>query len=203
MYKFFASLLYLIIVVIRRKLKVIDKKYLPEEPGYILTCTHRSMVEIVILALAVYPQEVNYMAKKELFKNKFMNGFFSSVGAFPVNRENPGPSTLKTPVKLLKENKTVGMFPSGSRNEGAPIKKGAATIAVLSKKQIVPAVYQGPLSFSSLLFGKEKAVIQFSPSIDPNDYDMSKAEAIAAITRDVDARMKMMSEALEKKITEK
>ena len=48
----------------------------------------------------------------------------TSLNAFPVDRENPGPSTLKRPVNLLKENKTVGIFPTGHRtSEGAPLKE--------------------------------------------------------------------------------
>ncbi|GGB03007.1 1-acyl-sn-glycerol-3-phosphate acyltransferase [Macrococcus hajekii] len=200
MYKLLSTLIYLVVVVFRRKLKVVDKQYLPKNPGYMVTCTHQSMVEIIVLAMAVYPGTIHYMAKKELFKTKFLNWLFTSVGAFPVNRENPGPSTLKIPVKLLKDNKTVGMFPSGSRNAGAPIKKGAATIAVMSKKPIIPAVYEGPLTFKDLLFSKEKAYIQFGEAIEPTAYKMPKTEAIAQITDDVDHCMKRMSEQLKKRI---
>ena len=32
------------------------------------------------------------------------------IHAFPVDRENPGPSSIKTPIKLLKEGKIVGFF---------------------------------------------------------------------------------------------
>ena len=48
----------------------------------------------------------------------------TSLNAFPVDRENPGPSTLKRPVNLLKD-KTVGIFPTGHRTsaEGAPLKE--------------------------------------------------------------------------------
>ena len=67
-----------------------------------------------------------------------------SLNAFPVDRENPGPSTLK-PVNLLKEHKTIGIFPTGHRtSEGAPLKRGAATIAMLGKAPILPAAYVGP-----------------------------------------------------------
>ena len=48
--------------------------------------------------------------------------FLSSLNAFPVDRENPGPSTLKRPINLLKEHKTVGIFPTGHRTSvGAPL----------------------------------------------------------------------------------
>ncbi|MEJ7228522.1 lysophospholipid acyltransferase family protein, partial [Staphylococcus epidermidis] len=79
----------------------------------------------------------------ELFSNKWGGKFLTALNAFPVDRENPGPSTLKRPIKLLKENKTVGIFPTGHRTsaEGAPLKRGAATIAMLGKAPILPAAY--------------------------------------------------------------
>ena len=51
---------------------------------------------------------------------------------------------MKRPINLLKEHKTVGIFPTGHRTsvEGAPLKRGAATM--LGKAPILPAAYVGP-----------------------------------------------------------
>ena len=71
----------------------------------------------------------------------------TSLNAFPVDRENPGPSTLKRPVNLLKENKTVGIFPTGHRTSvKGSIKRGASTIAMLGKAPILPT-YVGPKNY--------------------------------------------------------
>ena len=71
--------------------------------------------------------------------------FLTSIKAFPVDRENPSPSSIKTPVKLLKSGEVVGIFPSGTRTaENAPVKRGAVTIASLAKVPIVPVTYEGP-----------------------------------------------------------
>lgn len=51
-----------------------------------------------MLGTAIYPNQIHYMAKKELFNNKWFGKFLSSLNAFPVDRENPGPSTLKNPL---------------------------------------------------------------------------------------------------------
>ncbi|MCG4631583.1 1-acyl-sn-glycerol-3-phosphate acyltransferase, partial [Bifidobacterium pseudocatenulatum] len=50
-----------------------------------------------MLALAVYPKKFTFMAKEELFKGRFAYWFLRKLGAFPVNRKNPGPSAIKTP----------------------------------------------------------------------------------------------------------
>ena len=93
--------------------------------------------------------------QKELFEGKFKNWFFKNVNAFPVDRANPGPSTLKIPSRLLKEGKVVGIFPSGTRSaEDVSLKAGAVTIAMRSNVPLVPATYVGPSSVKELIKGK-------------------------------------------------
>ncbi|RXK18263.1 1-acyl-sn-glycerol-3-phosphate acyltransferase [Macrococcus sp. DPC7161] len=183
MYSFLARILYIILVKLFKKVKVKGLEHIPKNGGYIVTCNHTSMVEIIILAMALYPIEVHYMAKQELFKNKFLNQFFKSVNAFPVNRENPGPSSLKTPIKLLKQDQVVGIFPSGSRTEGAPLKKGAATMAYLAKSTILPAKYEGPTRFRDIFKKQGDCYIIFGEIIDTTKIEgHNKSEIIDNIT---------------------
>lgn len=198
MYRTICTVLFILLRVFTKKVKVMNKNLLPKDTRYIVTCTHTSMIEIIVLAMAVYPHEIHYMAKQELLKNKLLNWFFRSVNAFPVNRENPGPSTLKMPVKLLNEGKTVGMFPSGSRTQGAPVKRGAATISVLSKAPIIPAAFVGSTNFKNFIFSKEKSFIKFGTPIDPKIYleQHKKGVAINEITIALEHSMNQLSNEL-------
>ncbi|HCV7028638.1 TPA: 1-acyl-sn-glycerol-3-phosphate acyltransferase, partial [Staphylococcus aureus] len=143
MYSVISKILNFILVKMSKSLYVIGKDNIPKDSKYVVTCTHESYNEVIMLGMALYPNQIHYMAKKELFKNKWIGKFLTSLNAFPVDRENPGPSTLKRPINLLKDNKTVGIFPTGSRTsqEGAPLKRGASTIAMLSKSPILPVAY--------------------------------------------------------------
>lgn len=197
MYKFVATLLFTLTKLLR-KLKTVDKHNIPVDEPYIVTCNHESMVEIIMLAMSLYPAEIHYMAKQELFKYKLLDRFFKSVNAFPVNRQNPGPSTLKIPVKLLKEGNIVGIFPSGHRHSDAPMKKGAATIAVLSKQKIVPAAYTGPLKFRDVIFGKQKCIIKFGQPINTNTFleQYNKNDAIEQITLKLESETKALIQSM-------
>ncbi|WP_391122797.1 lysophospholipid acyltransferase family protein [Psychrobacillus sp. L3] len=144
------------------KVEVKNKHLLPENEGYIVTCTHRGWLEIVILGICV-PKPIHFMAKKELFENKIIEWFLRKINAFPVDRENPSPSTIKQPVKLLKSREIVGIFPSGTRTaEDVPLKRGAVTIGNLSSAPIVPELYVGSRTLielrkmkkATILFGK-------------------------------------------------
>ncbi|ATH62403.1 1-acyl-sn-glycerol-3-phosphate acyltransferase [Staphylococcus pasteuri] len=200
MYKVISSILYFILVKLGKSLFVIGKENIPKDNNYVVTCTHESYNEVIMLGMAIYPNQINYMAKKELFSNKWGGKFLSSLNAFPVDRENPGPSTLKRPIKLLKENKTVGIFPTGHRTsmEGAPLKRGAATIAMLGKAPILPAAYVGPKALHGLVTGQ--ALLKFGEPIDTSDIpkELKRNEKVEYLTKEIERR----TTALQKELNE-
>lgn len=148
------------------RLKSYQKEKLPDKVngGYLIACTHTGWVDILWLGLAIYPTRIHYMAKKELFENRLLRWLMEQLNAFPVDRENPGPSAIKIPRRLLREGKVVGIFPSGTRtSEEVPLKRGAVTIASRSNAPIVPAAYVGPNNFKDLLKRKKPRIIFGDP----------------------------------------
>lgn len=198
MYQFISRLLDLILVKMAKSLYVIGKENIPKDNKYVVTCTHESYNEVIMLGMALVPNEIHYMAKKELFNNKWFGQFLTSLNAFPVDRENPGPSTLKRPVNLLKENKTVGIFPTGHRTsaEGAPLKRGASTIAMLGKTPILPAAYVGPKKLHGLITGQ--ALIKFGEPIYQSDIpkDLKRNEKIDYLTHEIERRTAQLQKEL-------
>lgn len=186
MYKLISTFIYVLLKLFK-VVTVKGKEHIPTDRGYVVTCTHIGWVDVIILAIALYPTPVHFMAKKELFEGKWKNKFFRSIHAFPVNRENPGPSTIKIPLKLLKARQCVGIFPSGTRtSEDVPLKSGAVTIAVKSAAPILPAVYDGPTNFSQLLKGR-KAVITFGKPL-----EFSRADYIEEGVHRLELEMKCL-----------
>ena len=198
MYQFISRLLDLILVKMAKSLYVIGKENIPKDNKYVVTCTHESYNEVIMLGMALVPNEIHYIAKKELFNNKWFGQFLTSLNAFPVDRENPGPSTLKRPVNLLKENKTVGIFPTGHRTsaEGAPLKRGASTIAMLGKAPILPAAYVGPKKLHGLITGQ--ALIKFGEPIYQSDIpkDLKRNEKIDYLTHEIERRTAQLQKEL-------
>jgi 1-acyl-sn-glycerol-3-phosphate acyltransferase len=143
-YKLAANVVKVILKLMGSKARVYGEENLPKEGGFIIACTHTGYVDILNLGVAMYPREIHFMAKKQLFEMKGLGWLVKHLNAFPVDRDNPGPSVIKIPSQLLKEGKIVGIFPSGTRStEGTDLKQGAITIAQLAKAQIVPAAYVG------------------------------------------------------------
>ena len=174
-------------------LKVYQKENLPKEEGYVIACTHTGWVDILWLGVSILPTKVHYMAKKELFQSGFLKWLMENLNAFPVDRENPGPSSIKTPMRLIKEGKIVGIFPSGTRtSEDVPLKRGAVTIASYAKAPIVPAAYVGPNNFKELLNFKRPKII-FGEPIHLRK-DLPKKEALEDMMEQLNETMKQLQD---------
>ncbi|HEY4600024.1 MAG TPA: 1-acyl-sn-glycerol-3-phosphate acyltransferase [Cerasibacillus sp.] len=198
MYSFAARFLKIFLSLFGR-IDVYGKEHLPQSGGYVIACTHTGWVDILWLGISVFPTKIHFMAKKELFQTRFTKWLMTELNAFPVNRENPGPSTLKIPRKLLKEGKVVGIFPSGTRTtEDVPLKKGAVTIANLANVPIVPAAYVGPNNFKELLKRKKPVLIFGEPIM--IDQQLPKKEKIDRMLHILEKEMTSLQTGFKSKV---
>ena len=157
------------ILLLFSRTKVYNKEVLPESGGYVIACTHTGWVDVLALGTAVLPTEIHYMAKKQLFLNSPFGWTLKKLNAFPVDRDNPGPSVLKIPQRLLAKGEVVGIFPSGTRiKEQAELKQGAITIAMRSKVPIIPAAYSGPNTLKELFAFKKSSLVFGEPILIPS-----------------------------------
>src|SRR5699024_2323791 len=141
----------------------------------------------------ILPEKVHYMAKKELFESRGLKWLMNSLNAFPVDRENPGPSSIKMPVKLIKNKSIVGIFPSGTRtSEDVPLKRGAVTIAGHAKLHIVVDAYTRPNNFKELLRWRRTKIIFGEPIYLRKD--IPKKEAFDVMAEELNEAMKALQE---------
>src|SRR5690625_2687951 len=109
MYTFAANVVKIFLNLFGR-IKIFNKEKLSEQSGgYIIACTHTGWVDILWLGVSIMPLQIHYMAKIELFQNRLLKWLMEKLHAFPVDRENPGPSAIKIPRQLIKEGKIVGI----------------------------------------------------------------------------------------------
>ncbi len=122
------------------RLEVYGRENIPKNNNYIIAPNHLSTLDPPLVC-AVMNRGVAYMAKKELFDNIFLRWWLNWLGAFAVDREKLGVSTIKT-VKHIKETGWVlGIFPQGTRQEPGEIShitKGFVSLAKSTKCAILP-----------------------------------------------------------------
>ena len=118
---------------------------LPDKP-YILAGNHKNMLDVVLLITNI-PDEIHFMAKKELFDLIILKDIFSKMGAFPVDRDKADIKAIKQSLRILKNNEVLGIFPEGTRNkteeELLKFKHGAVVIAKNTNTPIVPFYING------------------------------------------------------------
>lgn len=125
--------------------KVVGLENLPqagEDSRLMICCNHISIVDPVYL-LAAQKQPIAFMAKSELFQNRFTTWLFGTVmGAFPVDRGKGDMTAVQHAFDLVRNGKILGIFPQGTcrrtRELGLP-KSGAALIACRTQATVVPA----------------------------------------------------------------
>ena len=179
-FKAVVNIVRFLVWIVNGKTEIQNKEYIPKDTVFILAAPHRSLLDPVFISFGVYPHIFSSMAKQELFKGKFITWVLTHMNAFPVNRENPGPSALKQPVSILKEGKTnLLIFPTGSRHS-TEIKGGTSSIAKLANVPILQVVYQGPLTFKDLILKRKKATVRFGkPIYLPKEKRISREELAA------------------------
>ncbi len=141
--------------------KFIGKENINKE-GLIIAGTHTSPMDIFLL-FASTRRELHFFAKIELFKTKFTNWFFRSMGCIPVNRKEKNKDALSEGYKYLNENKLVAIFPEGTINKTEnlimPFKFGAVKMAVETNKKILPFAIIGKYK----IFGKSVKIVFGEP----------------------------------------
>ena len=123
-----------------------NRNNIPEDGAYILACNHQSYTDPVLLSIG-QKRMIYFMAKEELFKNKFFSALIRALGAFPVHRGGVGDSVATGNAQsLLAQGRILGIFPEGKRRLNGELLKmraGAVMLAYQSGVPIVPACITG------------------------------------------------------------
>ncbi len=166
-------IMYMIRFKLVYRLEVYGKENIPDTNEFIVVPNHLSTLDPPLMC-AVMNRPVAFMAKKELFVNPFMRWWLNWLGAFAVDREHLGVSTIKTVLTVKKTNWVLGIFPQGTRQEPGTISnitKGFASLAKSTKCGILPVGIVGTqdakrLPFSGKIIVKIGKLIPYTDNVD-------------------------------------
>ena len=121
--------------------KKIGSENIPEQGGFILACNHISFSDPVLLGLCS-KRRLYFMAKIELFRNKFAGAVIRALGAFPVDRGSGDGKAIKTGIDIIQEGNPMTIFLEGGRSKTGELmrpRSGCALVAQQTQVPVVPA----------------------------------------------------------------
>lgn len=113
--------------------------------GAILAANHTSFLDPPIVSVC-WPEEVHFLARESLFRNKFFGKLIRNLNSHPVSGEAGDIAVMKTICALLIEGKKVVLFPEGTRSKNGelqPLKPGIAMLVSKSQSAVIPVYVDG------------------------------------------------------------
>jgi glycerol-3-phosphate dehydrogenase (NAD(P)+) len=123
----------------------IGRDHIPREGGVIIAANHRSFLDPFMIG-TLLRRPVYFVAKRELFGNRCLAWWLSSLGAFPVDRGNGDRDAMDTARRIIERGDCVVIFPEGTRTRpgalGTP-KRGVGRLALETGAPVVPVAIIG------------------------------------------------------------
>src|SRR5437764_2634207 len=123
----------------------IGREHIPADGPVIIAANHRSFLDpFVIGTMARRP--MYYLAKEELFRQRWMGWILNALGAFPVKRGAGDEDSVATAKSIIARGDIVLIFPEGTRTRpgalGEP-KRGVGRLALETGAPVVPVAVIG------------------------------------------------------------
>ncbi len=160
-------------ILFRIKVHYKENSLINEGEPLVICANHSSWFDPFVVAIT-FKDEINYMAKKELFDNSILRFLLTRIKVFPVDREGNSLAALKNSLKILKNNNTLGIFPEGTRVKGfseTSVKGGIGMLVVRSKATVLPVYIDSKYK----LFGRVD--VYYGEKYDYNHLDKSALDS--------------------------
>lgn len=119
--------------------KSVNEFKIPEKQGFIVACNHLSYSDPVLLGLC-QKRRLFFMAKSELFRNRFFAALIRALGAFPVERGVGDSKAIKTGEDLIKDGEIMTIFIEGGRTKTGDLMRPRSGCALVAQQMQVPVI---------------------------------------------------------------
>jgi 1-acyl-sn-glycerol-3-phosphate acyltransferase len=148
--------------------RILNPERLQNSTNCIIAANHISYLDPPFLG-SLFKQEINYLAKAELFKFKPFGKLLSSLNAIPIKRGRIDRSAIKTCKNRLQSGQSLVIFPEGSRSS-FKAKPGIGKIAVQTNKDILPIYIANSNKLFACLFRKKRLTFVVGKKLKINDF---------------------------------
>jgi 1-acyl-sn-glycerol-3-phosphate acyltransferase len=166
-------------------LKIEGREHIPKSGGVLVACNHISYWDPPLLGVA-FNRELFYMAKKELFRNRFFGALIRFYNAIPVSRDAFSRGALEKAVEVVRSGNAIVIFPEGRRSDPSKLgepKPGLGMVADKTGCPVVPAFVTGSDTMKRCLVRRRSLKVHFGPAIRPAEFDAKGGEGKEKYTR--------------------
>jgi len=171
----------------------LDGDKIPAEGGCIVVFNHISEVDPLTAAHVMYDHGrlPRYLAKANLFTNRFLGFFLTSAGQIPVERLSKNAAgAFDAAVAAVRRGELVVVYPEGTITRDPDLwpmvgKSGAARIALETRCPVVPVGQWGaqqllaPYARRPDLFPRKEITMKVGDPVDLSDlYDRERSTAV-------------------------
>ena len=118
------------------------KENVPMTGSLLVVANHPSNLDPPLLG-AGFPRKLNFLAKRELFKNVIFSSFMKAYGAVPVGFDGRDVRAVIWALKMLRNDAAVALFPEGQRSPASGMTRGVHGAALLAMKSGAPILPVG------------------------------------------------------------
>src|SRR3954468_651586 len=126
------------------RLSRIGREHVPDGP-VIIASNHRSFLDPFVIA-TIARRPLYYVAKEELFRNRFTAWLLNNLGAFPVRRGKGDADMIETAKAILARGDAVLIFPEGTRTRPGALarpKRGVGRLVLETGAPVLPVAVMG------------------------------------------------------------
>jgi 1-acyl-sn-glycerol-3-phosphate acyltransferase len=143
-YTFIRFSVYVTLKIIFR-MKVYGRENIPASGRLILCSNHLSYIDPVFTDSCI-KRQVCFMAKAQLFTNKFVTAVVTWFNAYPVNRGAFDRQAIRNSVAILNAGQMIGLYPEGTRSTDGIIRdghQGVGLISIMAESPVLPVAITG------------------------------------------------------------
>lgn len=169
------------------RVKIIGKENIPKDGALIFCGNHRTYLDPPLIIVTA-GRHVRFIGKEELKKNPLFFVLGVLFEAIFIKRDTKDITAMKEALKTLKDGKSIGIFPEGTRNglekNGGQVKNGAAYMTLKTGAKVVPIGIVGPskpFTKNAIIYGKP---LDFSEYITGKRIEKETEEKVSEIIKD-------------------
>ena len=173
-----------------KRMRYVGRENVPQEGAYILASNHREASDPIMIGIGL-KRQVFFMAKAELFKNKFLAWFLGKLGAFPVDRDSSAArGAIRHFEDVVADGHLMGIFIEGTRSKTDDFlkpKNGVSLIAYDYKTPVIPVCIT--------IINKRRVIHYGKPlSLDDMGFEKGGARELRAATTSIMNEIKALRE---------